>query len=227
MSKREQPSKEKKPTRTYQFRLYPTHKQEQTLKNWLSLCCETYNAALDERKSAYRMAGASLFYEDQCAELPGCKEVRPELTEVPSQVLQDVVKRVDLAFAAFFQRVQEGKTPGFPRFKSRLRYHSLTFKQCGNSFKLHETGKKNRGKLELAKLGHVKMVMHRAIQGTPKTAIVKCTPTGKWFVSITVALAEVDVQAHRLPLSEEAVGIDVGLKTFAYLSTQEEIANPQ
>src|SRR5215469_3365392 len=205
----------------------PTRKQQRTLEHWLVLCCQTYNAALDERTSAYRMAGVSLSYEDQCAELPGCKQVRPDLAPVPSQVLQDVVKRVDLAFAAFFQRVEEGKTPGFPRFKSRSRYHSLTFKQFGNSFKIHVDGKKKRGKLELAKLGRVKMVLHRKITGTPKTAIVKRTPTGKWFVNITVECSAKDLQEKRLPASDEAVGIDVGLKTFAYLSTEEEIANPR
>ena len=227
MSKREKPPKEKNPTKTYPFRLYPTHKQERTLEHWLVLCCEVYNAALDERKSAYRMAGVSLSYEDQCAELPGCKEVRPDLAEVPSQVLQDVVKRVDLAFDGFFQRVEEGKKPGHPRFKSRFRYHSLTFKQFGNSFNVVAGGKKNRGTLVLAKLGQIKMVMHRAIKGTPKTAIVKRTPTGKWFVNITVEQSSTEAQKMRLPPREEEVGIDVGLKTFAYLSTEEEIANPR
>jgi len=227
MSKRVKPPKEKKLARTSQFRLYPTPKQERTLEKWLVLCCETYNAAFDERKSAYRMAGVSLSYEDQCAKLPECKEVRRDLAEVPSQVLQDVVKRVDLAFQAVFGRAEEGKKPGFPRFKSRFRYHSLTFKQFGNSFKINEQEKKNRGMLELTKLGKVKMVMHRRIKGIPKTAIVKRTPTGKWFVTITVAQSAKDLQEKHLPPSQEEVGIDVGLKTFAYLSTEEEIANPR
>ena len=65
------------------------------------------------------------------------------------------------------------------RFQARFRYHSLTFKQFGNSFKLHAQGKNKRGVLELAKLGQVKMVMLRPLKGTPKTAIVKRTPTGK------------------------------------------------
>src|SRR5215471_7231428 len=108
MSKQEKTTKEKKLTETYQFRLYPTRKQRRTLEHWLVLCCETYNAALDERTSAYRMARISLSYEDQCAELPGCKAVRPDLASVASQVLQEVLKRVDLAFEAFFQRVEEG-----------------------------------------------------------------------------------------------------------------------
>jgi putative transposase len=227
MSKKtsKKPKKDTKPRKTYQFRIYPTHKQVNRLEGWLGLCCEIYNAALDERKSAYRMAGVSLSYEHQCAALPECKEVRPELSEVPSQVLQDVVKRVDLAFDAFFQRVEQGQKPGYPRFKSRFRYDSLTFKQHGNSFQLLPSSQKNRATLVLAKLGHVKMVLHRAIKGTPKTAIVKRTPTGKWFVSISVELEE-ELTPQRLLPTPEAVGIDVGLKTFAYLSTGEEIANP-
>lgn len=157
---KDKPKKEARPRKTYLFRIYPTHRQERTLEEWLGLSCEVYNAALDERKSAYRMAGVSLSYEHQCAELPGCKEVRPELDSVPSQVLQDVVKRVDRAFAAFFQRVEQGQQPGYPRYKSRFRYHSLTFKQYGNSFNVLGHGKKNRGTLVLAKLGQVKMVLH-------------------------------------------------------------------
>lgn len=184
--------------KTYLFRLYPTHKQRDVLEEWLGLCCETYNAALDERKSAYRIAGVSLSYEHQCAELLGCKEVRPELREVPSQVLQEAVKRVDRAFEAFFRRVENAEKPGYPRFRSRSRYGSLSFKQYGNSFHVLPGTKKNKGtlglsKLGLSKLGHIKMVMHRAIKGRPKTALVKRTPTGKWYVSISVEMSE---EAH-------------------------------
>ncbi|EFH86162.1 transposase, IS605 OrfB family [Ktedonobacter racemifer DSM 44963] len=207
--------------------VYPTHKQVSTLQAWLGLCCEVYNAALDERKSAYRMAGVSLSYESQCAELPGCKRVRPELGEVPSQVLQDAVKRVDRAFDDFFRRVENREVPGYPRFRSRSRYASLTFKQYGNSFNLLPGTKGNKGTLVLTKLGHVKMIMHRPIKGTPKTAIVKRTQTGKWFVSISVEIPKEEALSSRLPEAGEAVGIDVGLSTFAYLSTGEAIANPR
>ena len=220
-------AEQQKPRKTYLFRLYPTHKQRDVLEEWLGLCCETYNAALDERKSAYRMAGVSLAYEHQCAELPGCKEVRPELGEVPSQVLQDAVKRVDRAFEDFFRRVENAEKPGYPRFRSRSRYDSLTFKQYGNSFHVLSGSKKNKGTLVLSKLGHVKMVMHRAIKGRPKTAIVKRTPTGKWYVSISAELNEEELQEKRLPACPEEVGIDVGLKAFAYLSTGEAIAHPR
>ncbi len=213
--------------KTYQFRIYPTKKQETILNKWLTVCCQVYNTALQERRDAYRMAGISLGFAHQCAELPGCKKVCPELAEVNSQVLQNVVKRVDVAFQAFFRGIDSGEKIGYPRFKSRLRYHSLTFPQYTTSGKqgcfsfVHEGN--HMGKLILSKIGHVKMVMHRPIQGIPKIAIVKRTPTGKWFVSICCE----GVEPRRLPPSDEQVGIDVGLKEFAYLSTGEKITNPR
>ena len=119
------------------------------------------------------MVGKSIGFSHQCAELPACRAVRPDLAEVPSQVLQDAVKRVGLAFDGFFRRCAAGEKPGYPRYKSCLRYDSMTFKQYGNSFSLEAGPKENRGTLMLAKLGQVKMVMHRPLRGTPKTAIVK------------------------------------------------------
>jgi putative transposase len=210
--------------KTYQFRIYPTKKQETRLCQWLALCCQVYNAALQERRDAYRMAGISLGFAHQCAELPACKQVCPELAEVNAQVLQNVLKRVDLAFQAFFRGCETGERVGYPRFKSRFRYHSLTFPQYGTQgcFSITPEGK-HKGKLTLSKIGHVKMLMHRSIGGTPKTAIVKRTPNGKWFVSISCA----EVEPNCLPPSEAQVGIDVGLKTFAYLSDGSHIDNPR
>lgn len=204
--------------KAFKYRIYPTKKQTRILNEWLTLCCETYNAALDERKSAYRRAGVSLSYSRQCAELPECKEVRPELSEVNSQVLQDAVKRVDRAFEGFFRRVAADEKVGYPRFKSRFRYDSLTFKQYGNSFSFAEDGK-----LVLSKIGHVKIVLHRPIQGIPKTATVSRTSTGKWCVSISCD----EVVPSSVPPSDKQVGVDVGLKTFAYLSDGTTIENPR
>jgi putative transposase len=204
--------------KSFRYRLYPTKKQQRHLNEWLVLCCEVYNAALDERKSAYRMAGLSIGYAHQCAELPACKDVRPELAQVNSQVLQDVVKRVDQAFEGFFRRLAAGQQAGFPRFRSRQRYDSLTFKQYGNSFSFAPDNK-----LILSKLGHLKMIMHRPLQGIPKTATVSRSATGKWYVSISCDA----VAAIPLPVSEQQVGVDVGLKTFAYLSDGTTIENPR
>src|SRR5260221_11430477 len=86
-------TKKQKPTKTDQFRIYPTSKQITILERWLWLCCETYNAALDERKRAYRTAGISLSYAHECAELRECKEARPDLGAVPAKVRQEAVNR--------------------------------------------------------------------------------------------------------------------------------------
>src|SRR5439155_26976119 len=109
------------------YRLYPTAKQAEHLTWVLDRCRELYNAALEERREAYRMAGKTRGYCEQARELPGLKEDCPEYKRVGSQVLQDVLKRVDLAFRAFFRRFKAGQRPGYPRFKGRDRYDSFTY----------------------------------------------------------------------------------------------------
>src|SRR6266568_5138311 len=101
---------------------------------------------------------------------PGISCVATKIADLVDELVfgQDKRGSVALAFEAFYRRVAEGQTPGYPRFKSPFRYDSLTFKQYGNSFNLLPGSKKNTGTLVLAKLGQVKMVLHRPIKGTPK-----------------------------------------------------------
>jgi putative transposase len=102
--------------KTFQYRIYPTKKQQTTLNRWFALRCETYHAALQERRDAYRMAGVAVGFAQQCA----------ELAEVNAQVLQNEVKRVDLAFQAFFRGYATGERIGYPRYRSRACYDSRT-----------------------------------------------------------------------------------------------------
>ncbi len=113
--------------KAYKFRLYPTKKQIGTLEWTLRRCKELYNAALQERRDAYRMKGVSVSYGMQAAQLPTIKQLREEYQDIHSQVQQDVLKRLDKAFDAFFRRVKNGQTPGYPRFKSGDRYESFTY----------------------------------------------------------------------------------------------------
>src|SRR6059058_1473730 len=108
--------------KAFVYRLYPTAKQATAKQaeqlTWiLDRCRELYNAALEERREAYRMAGKTLGYYEQKAELPSVKEACPEYKQVGSQVLQDVIQRAERAFAAFFRRVKDGQKAGYPRFK--------------------------------------------------------------------------------------------------------------
>jgi hypothetical protein len=118
--------------KTYKHKLKPTPKQEQMLEHTLMLCRHVYNAAVGERREAWRLRGVAVTYYQQKAELPGIKEAMPEYGEVNAQVLQDVVLRVDRAFDAFFRRLQEGQAPDDPRFHGRNRYTRFTYPQVGN-----------------------------------------------------------------------------------------------
>ena len=140
---------------------------------------------------------------------------RPELKQVYSQVLQNVQVRVDLALKAFFRRVKSGEKVGYPRFKGKGRYDSITYKQLG--FNL------DNDKLHPAKIGDVKIKLHRPIVGDIKTCTLRRMPTGKWFACFSVEYNE-----PLPPWKDNAViGIDVGLESFATLSNGEKIANPR
>src|SRR5436309_957119 len=105
--------------KSFKYRLYPNRQQEAALVETLDRCRELYNAALQERKEAYRMAGKTLTFAHQSAELPAVKEVRPEYWNINAQVLQDVLHRLDKAFQAFFRRLRDGEKPGYPRFQGQ------------------------------------------------------------------------------------------------------------
>ena len=151
--------------------------------------------------------------------MPSFKEhERPGLKQVHSQVVQDVVLRLKKAMDAFFPRVQASEEPGYPRFRSSGRYDSLTYPQWENGVTLSANG----NRLHLAKVGEVKLVYHRPLEGTPKTATIRRTATGKWFVTIACVW-----EPTPLPPTGHEVGIDVGLTTFATCSDGVAIANPR
>ena len=89
--------------------------------------CELYNAALEERIDAYRKTGKSISYYDQQNALPEIKAARVEFVEFGSHALQHTLRKLDLAFQAFFRRIKAGQTPGFPRFKASQRFSGFFF----------------------------------------------------------------------------------------------------
>jgi putative transposase len=199
--------------KTFKYRLYPTRKQCDALQFTLDRNRELYNAALQERREAYRMSRVSISYNMQSAQLPEIKEIRPEYKEIHSQVLQDTLRRVDKAFKSFFRRLKNGEKPGYPRFQGYTRYDSFTYPQAGFSIE--------DGKLALSKIGHVKIKLHRPIQGTVKTCTVK-REGDHWYVCFSC-----EVVTEKLPLSYEDVGIDLGITHFAACSDGTFIDNPR
>ncbi len=204
--------------KTYKYKLKPTPKQECELERVLMLCRHVYNAAVEERREAWRMRGVSVSYYQQKAELPDIKEAMPEYCEVHSQVLQDVIQRVERPFHAFFRRVKAGETPGYPRFQGRNRYNCFTYPQFENGTHL------DKGFLVLSKIGRIAMRWSRLLEGTPKTVTISREGDG-WYVTISCA----DVPTHPLPpIGQEGqeTGIDLGIEAFATLSDGARIFNP-
>jgi putative transposase len=200
----------------YKYRLYPTKQQEQKLFWTLTRCRELYNAALSERRDAYRMAGKSISYYEQKRDLPEIKtEIREEYQDIHSQVLQDVLLRLKRAFDNFFRRVKNGEEPGFPRFQGRNRYNSFTYPQGGYSI-THDS------RVCLSKIGSLKVKLHRPIQGTTKTATIKYE-AGQWYVIFSCEME----QPESLPVAESEIGIDLGVTHFAALSDGTFIESPR
>ena len=202
--------------KTYKYRLYPTSKIKKILESQLEECRNIYNALISIKKASYYHTNKSLNYYDFANQLSLWKKEEPELTQLHSQVIQDVLKRVDKAYQNFFRRVKNGETPGYPRFKNKGRYDSLTYPQYGNSCSL------DGNVLHLSKIGDVKVVLHRSIEEQIKNLIIKKTSTGKWYVNFFVETTPVVLQPN-----ENAVGIDVGLMSFAKFNSGETIKNPR
>ncbi|HEV8192263.1 MAG TPA: transposase [Ktedonobacterales bacterium] len=200
----------------FKYKLKPTPEQERLLEHTLMRCRHIYNAAVGERHEAWRMRGITVTYYQQKAELPGIKEAMPEYGEVHSQALQDVVLRVERAFQAYFQRLREGTTPGYPRFHGRNRYTSFTYPQFENGARL------DNGFLVLSKIGRVAVRWSRPIKGSIKTVTISREADG-WHACFSCA--EVPIQPLR-PTGQET-GIDLGLPSFATLEDGTMIHNPR
>ncbi len=124
-----------------------------------------------------------------------------------------------MAFQSFFRRVRAGEKPGYPRFRGRGRYASITYPQVPVGCNLDAETRR----LRLYGIRQVKFILHRPLDGMPKTATISRSSNGKWYVCFSCECAE----PWPLPEIGHPVGIDVGLKTFATLSTGQEIANPR
>jgi putative transposase len=146
------------------------------------------------------------------------KEIRAngDLALANYSCCQDVLRRVDKAFNAFFARTGKGQKPGYPQFRPVSRYDSITFPSYGDGCKMLDNGK-----LRLQGVGAVKVKLHRPIEGEIKTVTVK-REAGKWF-----AVFSVECEPKPLLASVEKAGLDVGLTAFATLSDGTEIENPR
>ncbi len=174
------------------FKLYPNAREAERLTAWVRLHCEMYNAALQERIEAYRKAGKSISYYDQQNVLPEIKAARPDFVELGSHALQQTLRRLDLAFQAFFRRIKAGQTPGFPRFKASKRFSGFCYPDPAG-WKLHQQGQRG-GTL---RLGSSKDAMAIRVRGQHRFGaeakpndLTIIRKNSEWFASVTLRVPE-------------------------------------
>lgn len=199
----------------YKYRIYPTKPQIDFLNGELHEACSLYNAGLEERIGAWKTCRKSINYYDQANQL---KAMRADgcLTLSNFSCCQDVLRRLDKSFTAFFARVKRGVKAGFPRFRSHRRFDSITFPSYGDGCRLLDNGK-----LRIQGAGHIKVKLHRPVEGIIKTVTVK-REAGKWFVSFSI-----EKPPSPLPPSDAEIGADVGLIHFVTFSNGTTVDNPR
>ncbi|KAB2947263.1 MAG: transposase [Candidatus Methanoperedens nitroreducens] len=205
--------------KAYQFRIYPNKNQEVKLNSTLSTCRHLYNDALAQRKRQAELNNLCrsfdvclwgkpewITYRDQQNTLPGNKTNFQK--EVFSQVLQNTLKRVDTSFKNFFNGF------GYPRFQGRGRYNSFTYPQAG--FRIED------GRIKLSKIGAIKIIQHREIEGKIKTCTIK-KDIDQWYVMLST-----EIEKPILPVeTKQSIGIDVGLSSLLTMSNGSQIEPPE
>jgi putative transposase len=209
------------------FKLYPSATQAERLTGWIRLHCELYNAALEERIDAYRKTGKSISYYEQQNVLPAIKADRPEFVEPGSHALQQTLRRLDLAFQAFFRRVKAGRTPGFPRFKASKRFSGFCYPDPAG-WKLMQSG--TRG--ATIRIGSGKDAMsirargrHRFGDGAKPNDLTIMRKNGEWFASVTLRVSA--AACARMRNGDDHRGVDFGINDWATFDNGETIANPR
>jgi putative transposase len=202
--------------KAFKYRLYPTKKQAALLDEQLAEACRLYNAAVQERRDAWKMRKTRITYYQQSKQLKDIRAVG-DLCLANYTSCQDVLRRVDKTFQAFFHRVKARQKAGYPRFKSLTRFHSYTFPKYGNGCKLRANKK-----LYIMGVGELKIKLHRDVAGEIKT-VTLTKSCGKWDVCFSVIVPS----PEPLPPTGNATGIDVGLTSFAVLSDGTTIKNPR
>lgn len=201
--------------KAYRYRLHPTPEQEAVFVRWAGARRWVYNHFLARRKEHYRETGKTLSYNTLARELTALKR-QPEtawLLEMNAQSLQQALRDLDKAFRTFF-----GKRTGFPRFRSK--------KHDRPTFRLTAEVRVEGEHLYVPKVGLVRLVLHRSVEGTVKSATFTQDATGAWYVSLVTHFALPDV-APPPPARERTVGVDLGLKDLAVLSDGERVPTPK
>jgi len=189
------------------YRLYPNASQQKKMLNMLGVHQRLYNRALEQRIQYYKENQKSLSFANQCKSLTVWRKEDEQLNAINAQSQQVTLKRLALAFQAFFRRLKSGDKPGFPRFKSFHRYPGWGYKTHGDGFRVFVTDDKAHGRIRLSDIGLISMRGNPRNRGEVKTCEI-LHKAGKWYASITI-----ECEPKRTH-GKNAIGFDWGVETF-------------
>ncbi len=214
----------------YQYKLLPNTEQKRQINRWLDMLRHQYNYLLADRFAWWQQnRNDCIFplgefcqiactlpplelrdspnYHSQSANLPKLKKERPWYKEIYSQVLQDAVKRVQLAFDRFLKGDFQGKRSGKPRFKPKNRYRTFTYPQAKDSWI-------QNNKIKFPKLGLIKFIQHRRINDgcTIKTASITKKADGFYITLIVEDKSIPEFEPEIIPSEYNSIAIDCGLE---------------
>jgi putative transposase len=211
--------------RAYKLRAYPTRPQEGRSVRLLADHCDLYNAALTERRDAWRMQKVKVSYGDQSAQLKAIRAADPLGQGRHSfTAQQQTLRRLNTVFAAYLRRARDprGKVRrvGYPRFKPYQRFDQVLFVAGdGARWKPADGGRWAHASLQA--VGRVKVRQHRPVVGRVKTLQLK-REYRRWYVIVVT-----DIEAMPLPDTGRSVGVDLGVARFLTTSDGQIIANPR
>jgi putative transposase len=199
------------PARTYKFRLYPNHEQSKKLHRTLGACRWTYNKMVEKMQKEGFQSRNDLNYF-----LTELKESESWLYSHHSKILQMVSTQLESAQKSLIQLRKNGYQTGSLKFARFSEYHTFVYNQSG--FHLKDNF------LHLSKIGKIKIICHRKIPTNAqiKQVTISKSKTGKWHACI---LCEIDAILPKTSIAK-SVGIDVGIKNFAYDSDGFVTPNP-
>ena len=204
------------PVLTYKYRLFPNSTQAVALTDMLGSFCDLYNACLQQRIEAYRRQGRTLSYIDQASELKAVRLIDERLASYSYSAEQQVVRRLDKAFRAFFGRVRTGKG-GFPHFRAKSMFDSADL-PVGDGLSIGKSRK-----LGIVGIpGEIKVRWHRDLPAGAAAAVLSRS-CGKWHICFFVETPD----AHGPDPVRAAVGIDVGLTSLIATSDGDAVPTPQ
>ena len=203
--------------RAYKFRIYPDFTRQEEIDERLVLAQQFYNKILEKSIASYRNGKTKVSMAQFNRFVKEIIQEDKKYLKLYSQTRCEIEFRLLKAYQNFFRRIKEGnKKAGFPRFRSRDRYKSITYPQDNGSFSIR------KGRLRVSRIGTMPIDLHRKIEGTIKTLVIR--REGRNYYAVFTTINDIKVPDVE---NSNPVGIDLGLDSFIAISDGTKMEKPK